>query len=94
MLAVDIYFMLVNIHIILYVLACVFVNLTNSRVILEESFIEKFPLQVGLLASLWCVLLIEDLCMKTQFIVGDANHGQLVLGCIRNQAEQDMEALQ
>ena len=46
--------------------------------------------QIGLLSSLWGIFLINDRWGRAQPTVGGASPEQMILGCIRKQAEQAM----
>lgn len=59
----------------------VFVNVTQARVIYEEgTSVEKQPPPDW--ESLWCIILIDVWCGRSLRIVGSANPGYVVLGCV------------
>lgn len=52
----------------------------------------KYFSQTGLWASPWGIFLINDLCRRAKPRMGSSHPEQVVLGYIRNQAEQAMSS--
>ena len=67
-------------------------HLTPARVILEEGKpqLKKCLHQIGPWASLWYIYLLGDGCERAELTVVCATPGLVILGAVREQAEQVM----